>query len=489
MKKINRNSFSSNYFFVFIFLFILILDYIELPLLNFIIKNIFLFVFLSFNILTFKKNNPDRWLLNPAVLASIFTFLLGFSLTNYINFVPGTEANGFLYRQLGADPFPILNYTMTLIIIAAIVMWWGYNSKSGDRFYNFLMKRTLHLSKYFRKELKPNLAFIYTLIIISVFARLYAINLGIYGYAQSPKALSENIAVALIIGSAGQLINFSLILIAIKFFKEGFNFNYRVTLLLIVLIEIYFGVISGMKSAVIFPVAILFICYYLVNKKFHKGFIVASIILVIAAYTIIEPFRIIRMRDANFQSSPGYIASSMMDAYSLNKSRKLVYGDEDIFTSFVQRNNYLLAAAKAVDFADNSRLDYQAPDFLEKIYTVPLQAFIPRVIWRSKPVEDLGAWFSVVVWGGIPTTSVAMTPFGFLYFAGGILAVIVGFFVFGIMQRVVWNFYLGGGGQLLIYFGFLSSVILIDSSINGTLVNWIRNFPIIIILQTFLLKR
>jgi hypothetical protein len=378
---------------------------------------------------------------------------------------------------------------MTLIIIAAIVMWWGYNSKSGDRLYNFLMKKTIALSKYFRKELKPNMPFIYTLIIVSVFARLYAIDVGVYGYAQSPKTLSENIAIALIINSAGQLINFSLILIAIKFFREGFNFNYRVTLLLIVLIELYFGLISGMKSAVIFPVAILFICYYFVNKKFHKGFIVASVILVIAAYTIIEPFRIIRMQDANFQSSPGYIASSMMDAYSLNQTRKIVYGDEDIFTSFVQRNNYLLAAAKAVDFADNSRLDTQSPDFLEKIYTVPLQAFIPRIFWRSKPIEDFGKWFSVVVWGGTPTTSVAMTPIGFLYFAGGIVAVLIGFFVFGIMQKVLWNFYLGGGGQVLVYFGFLSSVILIDSSINGTMVNWIRNFPIFIILQTFLLKK
>jgi len=489
MNKQTNKEFKGSYFFLFILFFIILIDFVDLPIISFIIKNIFLIVFLSYNIFNYKKNNPERWLLNPAVLASIFTFLLGFVITNYIHFVPDTEASKLLYKQLGSDHFPILNYTMTLIILSAMLMWLGYNSKFGDRLYNFLLKKPLGLTKYFRKELKPNMAFIYTLIVISVFARLYAIQIGIFGFAQSPKTLSENIAIALIINSAGQLINFSLILIAIKFFKEGFNFNYRLTLAIIVLIEIYFGLLSGVKSAVIFPVAILFVCYYLVHKKIHKGFIVATIILLVAAYTIIEPFRIIRMRDANFQSSPGYIASSMMDAYSLNKSRKIVYGDEDIFTSIVTRNNYLLAAAKAVDFSDNSGLDTQSPDFLEKIYTVPLQAFIPRIFWRSKPVEDFGKWFSVVVWGGTPTTSVAMTPIGFLYFAGGITAVLIGFFVFGIMQRFIWNFYLGGGGQLLIYFGFLSSVILIDSSINGTLVSWIRNFPIIIILQSFLLKK
>lgn len=489
MKKIKAKGFKSIYFFLFIFFFILIFDFVDLPLISFVLKNIILILFLTYNIINFKKNNPERWLLNPAVLASIFTFLLGFAITNYIHFVPDSEANRFLYKQLGSDPFPLLNYTMTLIILSAMTMWWGYNSSFGDSFYNFLMKKPLGLDKYFRTELKPNMAFIYALIIISVFARLYAIQLGVYGIAQSSRTISENIAIAFTINAAGQLINFSLILVAIKFFKEGFNFNYRITLALIVIIEIYFGVISGMKSAVVFPVAILFICYYLVHKKFHKGFIIATILLLVAAYIIVEPFRIIRMQDANFQSSPGYIASSMMDAYSLNQSRKIIAGDDNIFTNIILRSNYLVAAAKAIDFADNSVFDKRAPDFLEKIYTVPLQAFIPRIFWSGKPLEDTGSWFSFVVWGGSRTTSVAMSPIGFLYFAGGIIAVIIGFFVFGIMQKMVWNFYLGGGGQLLIYFGFLTTVVLIDSAVNTTFVTWLRNLPIIIILQSFLIKK
>ena len=489
MNKIKGVGFKGIYFFLFIFFFVLVLDFIDIPLISFIIKNIYLFLFLLYNILNFKKNNPERWLLNPVVLASIFTFLLGFCITNYINFLPGTESNKMLYNKLGNDPMPIINYMMTLVIVAAFAMWVGYNTNLGNRFYYFLTIKPLGLSKYFRTELKPRMNMIYTLIVISVIARLYAIEIGIYGIAQSPQTLSENFAVMVILSSAGQLINFSLILVAIKFFKEGFNFNYRITLALIVLIEIYFGVLSGMKSAVVFPVAILFICYYLVHKKFHKGFITATIFLLIAAYMIIEPFRIMRMRDLNFESSPGYIATTMADAYSLNKSRKIVYGDEDIFSSIVQRNNYLLTGAKAIDFADNIGLDTQSPDFLEKIYTAPLQAFIPRIFWKSKPLEDIGKWFSVFVWGGSSTTAVAMTPIGFLYFAGGVIAVIIGFFVFGIMQKVIWNFYLAGGGQILFYLGFLSSVILIDSSINGALVGWLRNLPIFIIIQTILLKK
>jgi hypothetical protein len=472
-----------------ILIFMIVLDFAMAPEIMFTVKNIFFLLFLIFMIMNLKTELKKDWLLNPAILASILTFLLGYSITNFIHFVPDSYANQNLYKQLGTNPFQVLNYTMTVIIFSAIAMWWGYYTKLGDKLYNFLLIKPLGLVRYFRNELNPRMAFIYVLISISVVARLYAINLGVYGYAQSTKALSENIAFAFTLNATGQLINFSLILVAIKFFKEGFNFNYRVTLALIVLIEIYFGILSGMKSAVIFPVAILFICYYVVNKKIHKGFIVSTILLLIIAYMIIEPFRVLRSRDVNFQSSPGYIAGIMIDAYNLNQNRKLVYETDNLFSSIVSRNNYLLSAAKSIDFSHSTGLDNRAPDFLEKIYTVPLQAFIPRIFWRSKPIEDYAGWFSYVVWGGTFTASVDMSPIGFLYFAGGLVAVIIGFFVFGIIQKTVWNFYLRGGGQILIYFGFLTSVIIIGSSINGTLVNWLRNLPVFIILQSLLLKK
>lgn len=473
-----------------ILLIAIVLDQFIPAIIMFLVKNFLLLFFILHMILKLKKNLKENWLLNPVILASLFTFLLGFSITNYIYFIPDTFSNKFLYKQLGQDPFPMLNYSMTIIIVSAVMMWFGYYSKYGIKLYTFLMEKPLVLKRYMRSELNPRISFIYTLIIISIIARLYAINLGVYGYAQSPKALSENIGIAFAINAMGQLINFSFVLVAIKFFKEGFNFNYRITLTLIVIVEIYFGILSGMKSAVIFPVAILFICYYLVHKKIHKGFVVGTIVLLVLAYIIIEPFRILRMKDVNFQSTPGYIVDVMVDAYTLNKTRKVVYETEDLFSSIVSRNNYLLSAAKAFDFAANSSLDQRAPDFLEKIYTVPLQAFIPRIFWRSKPVEDYAGWFAYVVWGADSrATSVAMSPMGFLYFAGGITAIIIGFFIFGVVQRTVWNFYLAGGGQILLYFGFLSSVILIDSAVNGTFVNWLRNLPIFIILQSFLLKK
>ena len=76
-----------------------------------------------------------------------------------------------------------------------------------------------------------------------------------------------------------------------------------------------------------------------------------------------------------------------------------------------------------------------------------------------------------------------MTPIGFLYFAGGLVFIFFGFLIIGIMQKTLWQFYLAGGGQLLIFLAFLSTVVLIDSAYNGMVVYWLRYFPVFIFLQ------
>ena len=86
-----------------------------------------------------------------------------------------------------------------------------------------------------------------------------------------------------------------------------------------------------MKANVVMPIVLSFITYYLVNNKLHKGFIIASIILITIAYLIIEPFRTLKQFRSAFQSTPSNIVNTMVDAYFINKSRKIVYGTRKYF--------------------------------------------------------------------------------------------------------------------------------------------------------------
>jgi hypothetical protein len=417
------------------------------------------------------------------------TFLLGFCLTNFVYFIHGSEDERQMYRLLGSEPLIDLNKGMNAIIIAAIAMWIGYNTKLGIKLYKIILSFPIKFKKYFRSSFVPDLQVVYLIFIFAIAARLYAINLGIYGYSQSQAKLNASIGIAYILMSFTELTSLCLLIVSFAYFRNQKNFNYKFTFFIMIIVEIGFGMLSGMKSAVVMPLVLSFITYYLVNNKFHKGFIVAVAIFIIIAYLIIEPFRIIKARDANFQSTPTSIVNTMVDAYLMNKRTKIVYGNENIFESIISRNAYLLTAAKSIQFGDEPGLGPKDPDFLEKIYTIPVQTFIPRLIWSNKPVEDIGGWYSVNVWGSTSASSVAMTPIGFLYFAGGFVFIVLGFFLIGIMQKTLWQFYLAGGGQILIFLALLSTVVLVDSAFNGIIVYWMRFLPAFIFLQYFILKK
>lgn len=475
--------------FILIFFCIQIFDLIKWESESFIIKNIFLLTFLFYNIVNYKNNKPHNWLLNPAVLASLITFTLGYSFTNFIYFIPGSESENQMLELLGSEPFGALNNGMNAVIISAIAMWIGYNTNLGIKLYKLILRFPINFKKYFRRSFTPNLRIIYVIFSLAVIARIYAIYLGIFGYSQSPENLKESIGIAYILISVGDLATLSLVVLSFSYFNNPNNHRYKYLFFIILIVEIGFGILSGMKGTVIMPLILSFIIYYLVTNKFHKGFIIGGIIFITIAYVIIEPFRILKSIDPNFKSTPANIINTMVDAYFLNKRIKLVTGSEDIFERIVSRNAFLLPAAKALQYSDKIGLKNSDPDFFEKIYTIPIQAFIPRFIWSDKPIEDQAKWYSVNVWGSVETSAVAMTPMGFLYFAGGYVFIILGFFLIGIMQKTLWQFYRGGGGQLLIFLALLSTVVLIDSAFNGIIVYWLRFLPIFIFLQYFILKK
>jgi hypothetical protein len=87
-------------------------------------------------------------------------------------------------------------------------------------------------------------------------------------------------------------------------------------------------------------------------------------------------------------------------------------------------------------------------------------------------------------------SSTAMGPVTYLNFAGGPLAVVIGFFVIGIIQRTLFDGLRSfGGGGLIVFFGLLRSLVLIDSAFNTIFTTIIRLIPLLMMAQYLLFYR
>lgn len=450
-------------------------------------KSIILTSILLIEIIRIKKITLENWYLHPTILALFYTFILGFGITNLIYILPNSFYYNTIFYRFGPNPYELLNKTINYALIASCGMLIGYRLNIGNTIFN-AMSRFLNLKRYLKKSYKikfGNFLFFY---IISLSAKLYAIQIGIYGFSSTSEALAAASGQAQIIYYLSGIGKLLLLVISLAYYSGQSEFKLKILFYLVLVTELIFGFLSGSKGPIVLVFLIPLLSYIYFYKKLNRTLVISVVISLIIAYAIIEPFRMLRKQDLGFQSDVNYISTTMIDAYSMNQSRELadVSTIETMTFRILARQNYILDAAKAIEYDETFTLSAHDPDFRMRLLTFPMQAFIPRAIWSSKPEENIGGWFAQKVWGFPPGTSIAMTPIGFLNFAGGITLIFLIFMLIGIAQKSFWNLIDYNSGGVLLFFTLLWSVVYIDSTVNTIPVGWLRDIPLIIIFQRFI---
>jgi len=83
-----------------------------------------------------------------------------------------------------------------------------------------------------------------------------------------------------------------------------------------------------------------------------------------------------------------------------------------------------------------------------------------------------------------------MGPIGYLYMAGGIFAVILGFTGFGMLQAIIFEgIGRGGAGGLIIYLSVASTLVGIPTSFGPAVTGVLRMLPLAFVIQWLLLSR
>ena len=453
----------------------------------FIVLTFSLCIYLFIEIQRIIQQNRGQWILNPVVMASFLTFGLSFAFSNFIFII---DKNLSIYYFLSSTSYYWMNMAMTYVFLAVFAMWRGYHSIFGRN-----ISKKLWVSSFFkrvlRKEFDLRWPFIIICIIIIFLSRILKINLGIFGYSSETKQLFALADFTQYLALTDSLAKILLVGIALAYFSGKYHHLSALRILLVAMtgIEIVVGFLLGFKSAVIFPIITVGVCYYICKRKVPKKMVLATLILLILSYLIIEPFRIERYSNPNFQTRN---LGSIMSAMAPQDVDNSMYNLHNQMIVFAKRMNLTQESALAIHYAQRVGLSENSPKFLTNILLSPIYAYIPRIIWKSKPLGNIGYWFNVEVRGAPWETksSVAMSPIGYLYFSGGGLCVFIFFFIIGNIQRIIYErFWTQDSGCLIVYLGVLSNLSLINSAVDGLFITLFRNIPLLLLFQYLLYKR
>jgi hypothetical protein len=430
------------------------------------------------------RRRQERWLINPAVQCGIFVHLLPTGSALLLPLLPGEVWGGSL--EMYSDPWAVRYEWLNLV--AAVALWTGYWSGAAAAVARALGRSAL-LGRCLRPGVSLRVGVALLLALVASGIRLVAIRLGLYGYAASAELRELAEAYSQYLAIAGELGKVTLVAVSLAAFAGTAS---RWPLLVLLVIETGFGILSGFKSAVILPALIVGMCAYTARGRIPLLIAPVLAIGLFGAYAIIQPFRAARFRELDFD---GTSVRSIVETFEA--SRDPVYDPNDPDGPVVSTTASLFArlsdvgpAAKGIEFAERWQvLPEGSPNFLVDIFLSPLYSFVPRVLWPSKPVNDVGLWYTQVVMGEATTSSTAMYPVTYLNFAGGLTAVVLGFFVVGAIQALLFHgLVVHGGAASFVIVCLLGSIGTIDSVFYAFFISLLRNLPLLMLLQWLLFR-
>ena len=436
-----------------------------------------------FEIIIERQRAPRQWLLNPAVLATLLTFVLSYGVTNLLFLLP-VYSSFVISRNIEFHATMATSQYYTVLALAA--MWLGYRMRLGRK-----IGRALGASFTVSLGTTVKRSAIIGLMVIAIAARSYQLSIGIYGYVASAENLAANASISQYLAMASRLGLLALALTALQIYRLGGQQMDKLMMMVLLVVEVAFGFLSGFKLAVLTPIIVVILCRYMAGRGISRSHVLAGVVLLPLAYAVIEPFR----QSYNSQGRGGAsdfasVATMLVANVSVSEGDPLTAAS--LFQQVTLRANLSNIGAHGIDYADDpARHSSDDPEFLQNILMAPAMAFIPRTVWPSKPLANSGEWYTKQVLWLQMNSSTAMGPVSFLYMAGGVTAVVVFFLIIGMMQRAlfVWFNPFTSFGSSVIYLAMVGNLSFINSAIDSMFVTIIREVPLILILSHLLISR
>jgi len=449
---------------------------------KFIFWTVALISYLGYEIFMERKEGNGKVFSDSCLISSIATFGITFGISN----IGCIGAENFLFADNSFQDIDYfwINQAMSLIFASSIIMWFGYDSYIGRAASNRLWESRF-IDNFLKKTYRVRWPIIWFCLLVSILSRFIQVSLGVFGYSGEIDQLYAMASYRQYLDIGVSLSRVGLVAVSLAYFSgEDRSSRVKYAIALFLIIEIVIGFLSGFKGQTVMPLIIVGVCQYLATGKIPRWNIAAAIIVLYFSYVIIEPFRILRYSDEYFDGR---------DIVAIGSAMMAIGGDSDNFAlqgkshwrSVIVRSGLTVEAARSIRFKEENGIPEGAPQFLRNMLISPIYAFVPRLVWGGKPFGNLGQWYGQAIYQETTeNNSIGMSPVGYLYFAGGVVGVLVGFYVIGATIRIFCGSnILSGSGGMFVFIGMLSVVMFVDSAVDSMFSSVFRFFPLFLLGQ------
>lgn len=440
----------------------------------------------------YLRRSDNFGLLSPAFLALILHFCLAYLVGVTVAVFEPWILSRFDVWLLDIDS--ALANTLLLAMLAAFCMLRGH--ALGQPLARKL-RRKIGASPSFRRQMLPNFGIVLGLQFVYLALVAYAIHLGVYGMLSTPESQARYIDLIQYLNLSLAAGTLSFFLIMHRYFERRelgrASVGFGVFVFLLMAIHVLTGALSAFKSQIVFPFVLGGFAYFLATRRIPLRFIVFAAVALVMAYAIVEPFRAYMNLRGETPSSVSEAVEAIGTAYSMREQLlETRSGEISQGEAIASRFDLSGMTALAVDYVDRGQLQSQMRQrFQDSILLAPILAYVPRAAWPGKPTYSDGVWFNQSVRGrwSDDATSVGMGPIGYLYMAGGVIAVALGFFAFGLLQALIFDGVARAGpGGLIIYLSVANTLVAIPSSFGPAVTGLFRMLPVAFVAQLMLLR-
>jgi hypothetical protein len=232
--------------------------------------------------------------------------------------------------------------------------------------------------------------------LVGFVARIGSLAMGQFGYitADLQAAITTSSALGSVLGRVQSLTGVATIVLAYVTFRQPTK-QTRVLLAAVLVIEIPFGLLSGMRSQVIFLFVAVALIYWIVRARVPWRAVVAILVSVSILTPFSETYRA-EVRDGSRTAVTSTEAAVLVPDILIETLRTTSIGDVLSSPSdFVTQRMRFIDEVSIVAQRTPSEIPFLT---VSDTITESLSVFVPRVLWPSKPVYTIGLEYARDYW-------------------------------------------------------------------------------------------